>query len=128
MGEPAKSLDELESIGPEGVDPSPHPVGYGARLLSLLLAMPAMSFLALVIYTADASLYRTYASLPSPWGPHALADQRNAAVLMWLAGNLAIVAAMLLVAASWKRHDDEAQRRLESREDAVMAAAGTAPG
>jgi len=111
-----------------GVDPSPHPVGFGARLLSLLLAMPAMSFLALVIYTADAPLYRTYASLPSPWGPQALADQRNAAVLMWLAGNLALVAAMLLVAASWKRHDDEAQRRLESREDAVMAAAGTAPG
>ena len=33
-----------------GVDPSPHPIGYGARLLSLLLAMPAMSFLALAIY------------------------------------------------------------------------------
>jgi hypothetical protein len=45
-----------------------------------------------------------------------------------VAGNLALVVAMLLVAASWKRHDDEAQRRLESREDAAMAAAGTAPG
>lgn len=109
-----------------GVDPSPHPVGYGARLLSLLLAMPAMSFLALAIYTADAPLYQTYGSLPSPWGPRALADQRNAAVLMWVAGNLALVVAMLLVAASWKRHDDEAQRRLEAREDAAMAAAGTA--
>ena len=100
-----------------GVDPSPHPVGYGARLLSLLLAMPAMSFLALAIYTAEAPLYPTYASSPSPWGPQALGDQGNAAVLMWVAGNLVLVIAMLLVAASWKRHDDASQARLEARED-----------
>ena len=30
---------------------------------------------------------------------------------------------MLLVAASWKRHEDEAQRRLEAREDALAASA-----
>ena len=97
-----------------GVDPSPHPMGYGARLLSLLLAMPAMSFLALAIYTADAPLYATYAAEPG-----AVADQRDAAALMWVAGNLALVASMLLVAASWKRHDDKAQRRIEAREDAA---------
>jgi putative copper resistance protein D len=103
-----------------GADPSPHPVPYGARLLSLLLAMPAMSFLALAIYTADAPLYATYAATPVPWGTSALADQRDAAVLMWLGGNLVLVVAMLLVAASWKRHDDEAQRRIEAREDAAV--------
>lgn len=104
-----------------GVDPSPHPVPYGARLLSLLLAMPAMSFLALAIYTADAPQYATYAAAPPPWGPRALADQRDAAALMWIGGNLALVVAMLLVAASWKRHEDEAQRRLEARDDALAA-------
>ena len=103
-----------------GVDPSPRRMGYGARLLSLALAMPATSFLALAIYTADVPLYATYAALPAPWGPNALADQRNAAAMMWIAGNLALVLAMLLVAASWKRHDDERQRRLEKREDARM--------
>ena len=100
-----------------GVDPTPHPMGYGARLLSLLLAMPAMSFLALSIYSADAPLYSTYAREPD-----ALADQRDAAALMWVVGNLALVVWMLFVAASWKRHDDEAQRRLEAREDAAIAA------
>ena len=105
-----------------GADPSPHPMGYAARLLSLLLAMPAMSFLAVSIYSADAPLYATYASLPPPWGPGALADQRNAAALMWVAGNLAPRRSRcVLVAASWKRHDDEAQRRLEAREDAADA-------
>ena len=97
-----------------GVDPTPHPMGYGARLLSLLLAMPAMSFLALAIYTADAPLYATYAAERG-----ALADQRDAAAMMWVVGNLALVVSMLLVAVSWKRHDDEAQRRLEAREDAA---------
>jgi cytochrome c oxidase assembly factor CtaG len=106
-----------------GADPSPHPMGFGARLLSLLLAMPAMSFLAVAIYSADAPLYPTYATLPPPWGPGALEDQRNAAALMWVAGNLALVVAIVLVAASWKRHDDEAQRRLEAREDAAEAGA-----
>lgn len=101
-----------------GADPSPHPMPYPVRMLSMLLAMPAMAFLALGIYSADAPLYPTYAVLPAPWGPDALADQRAAAVLMWLAGNVAMVVAMLLVAASWKRHDDEAQRRREAREDA----------
>ena len=104
-----------------GVDPSPHPMGYGTRLLSLALAMPAMSFLALAIFTADAPLYAAYASLPAPWGAGALADQRNAAAMMWVVGNLALVLAILLVAASWKRHDDERQRRLETREDARLA-------
>ena len=104
-------------------DPTPHPMSYGARLLSLLLAMPAMSFLALAIYSANTPLYATYAALPAPWGPSALADQRNAAALMWVAGNLALVVAILLVAASWKRHEDEAQRRLEAREDALASSA-----
>jgi putative membrane protein len=99
-----------------GVDPSPHPMGYGARLLSLLLAMPAMSFLALAIYTADASLYASYAAEPG-----ALADQRDAAALMWVAGNLALVVSILLVAVAWKRHDDAVQRRLEAREDAAVS-------
>jgi putative membrane protein len=106
-----------------GADASPRPVGYGVRLLSLTLAMPAMSFLALAIYAADRPLYGAYASLPSPWGPDALGDQRNAAAMMWIAGNLALVIAMLLVAAMWKREDDERQRRLELREDAALPTA-----
>jgi putative copper resistance protein D len=103
-----------------GIDPSPRPVRFGVRLLSLTLAMPAMSFLALAIYAAARPLYPTYAALPSPWGPGALEDQRNAAAMMWIAGNLSLVVATLLVAVMWKRHDDERQRRLEAREDAAI--------
>ena len=52
-----------------GRDPTPHPMRSPARLLSLFLAMPAMSFLAVAIYLAKAPLYATYANLPAPWGP-----------------------------------------------------------
>lgn len=108
-----------------GSDASAHPMRYPTRVLSLFLTMPAMAFLALVLYTASAPMYAAYAALPSPWGPAALADQRNAAVLMWIAGNLALSTAMLLVAAAWKRDDDARQRRLEARADAVSE--GAAP-
>jgi putative membrane protein len=98
-----------------GRDPTAHPMGYPVRLLSLFLAMPAMSFLALAIYSGRAPLYDGYATLPAPWGPSALADQRAGATMMWLVGNLALVLAMLIVAAAWKRDDDARQHRLEAR-------------
>lgn len=100
-----------------GSDPTPRPVAYPVRLLSLFLVIPAQSFLALALFAAEAPLYPAYAGLPAPWGPNALADQQGAAAIMWLAGNFAMVAAMLLAASAWKRHDDDRQRRLEDRED-----------
>ena len=105
-----------------GRDPSPHPVRYPVRLLSMFLAMPATSFLALALYMASSPIYPAYASLAAPWGLSALGDQRNAAVLMWLVGNLGMMVAMLLVAAAWKRDDDARQRRLEARADGLEPA------
>jgi cytochrome c oxidase assembly factor CtaG len=110
-----------------GRDPSPHPVRYPVRMLSMFLVMPATSFLALALYSASRPLYPSYAALAAPWGPAALGDQRNAAVLMWLAGNLVMLVAMLLVAAAWKRDDDARQRRIETRADR-LAAAGVESG
>jgi cytochrome c oxidase assembly factor CtaG len=105
-----------------GRDPTPHPVPHYVRLLSLFLAMPAMAFLAIAIYSASAPLYPTYASLPAPWGPASLASQRDAAVLMWVGGAFGSVIAMLIVAAAWKRDEDARQHRIEAREDAAAAA------
>jgi putative membrane protein len=104
-----------------GVDPMPHPVSHPVRLLSLLLLMPAMSFLALAIYGASSPSYTTYAASAPRLGMDALASQREAAVIMWVGGTLAIVVAMLVVAADWKRSDDERQRREEARIDAAEA-------
>jgi putative membrane protein len=104
-----------------GRDPTPHPVSYPVRMLSLFVAMPLMSFLALSIYLAPAPLYPTYAALPAPWGTQALVEQQWAAVQMWLVGNSALVLAILIVAVAWKHAEDEGQRRVEARLDAVDA-------
>lgn len=93
-----------------GRDPMPHRMPYPARMLSMLLTMPATSFVALALYGASASLYPSYAALPEPWGPLAVGSQRVAAVIMWLVGNLFMVGAMLVCAGAWRR---EEQRRTE---------------
>jgi putative copper resistance protein D len=105
-----------------GADPSPHPWRYPVRLLTLFLAMPAMSFLSLAIFVAGEPLYPTYAAVAPPWGPAALTAQRDAAVVMWLASAFILVPAMLLLAVAWKRDDDERQRRLEARLDLAEGA------
>ena len=109
-----------------GADPSPHPWSHPVRLLTLFLTMPAMAFLSLALFVATDPLAPTYAGVPAPWGPNALASQRDAAVVMWLSSAFLIVPAMLFVAVSWKRHDDASQRRSESRLDAERAASSTA--
>lgn len=101
-----------------GRDPSPHPVPYPARLFSLLLLMPAMSFLALAIYSASEPLYPTYLTRPQPWGLTPMQDQHAAAVLMWLVGNLILVVALLLEAVAWKHDEERRQTAVETREDA----------
>lgn len=103
-----------------GADPSPHPWSHPVRLLALFLAMPAMSFLSLAIFAASAPIAPTYGAAPSPWGPTALASQRDAAVLMWLASALILVPALLLAAVAWKRREEEGQRRLEARLDGAV--------
>jgi putative copper resistance protein D len=96
-----------------GRDPAPHRMSHPARMLSMILTMPATSFAALALYGASASLYPTYASLPAPWGQQALGSQRTGAVIMWLVGNLAMVVTMLIVASAWRRDEERRERGAE---------------
>ncbi len=111
-----------------GADPSPHRLGYGARVLYLAVGMPLSSFLGLVIFSAPTVLYPHYATLERSWGPTALVDQQVAGGIMWGAGDAAFVLALLLTVAAWMRHEE----REAVREDARLArrkaaAATTAP-
>ena len=106
-----------------GRDPSPHRVAYPVRLLSLLLLMPAMSFLALSLYAAGQPLYPAYLGGTASV-VEVLADQRVAAVVMWLVGNLILVVAMLLVAVGWK-HDEERREAARERGEAQRATASS---
>jgi cytochrome c oxidase assembly factor CtaG len=83
-------------------------LSYPLRLLYVALAMPQNTFLALAIVSSDRVLYASYGSL---------ADQRRAGGLMWIAGDLALLAIVLVLAASWARHEERAARRRERLED-----------
>jgi putative copper resistance protein D len=74
---------------------------YPGRLLYLVLAMPQNTFLALAILSADTPLYDAYGELGRAWGPSLLTDQRQGGGVMWMAGDLTLLVAVLAVAARW---------------------------
>ena len=71
------------------------------RLLYLVVAMPQNTFVALAISSTGRVLYPHYAGARD-----ALADQRLAGGIMWVAGDLLLLVAVLLVAAAWARHEE----------------------
>ena len=74
---------------------------YPARLLYLGLAMPQNTFLALALYAAGHPLYATYGRVGRTWGPSLLGDQRAGGAVMWVAGDLTLLVAVLAVAGRW---------------------------
>ncbi len=73
--------------------------------------MPAEGFLALAIFSAGRALYPAYA------GPGALSDQRSAAALLWIVGDLVMLGALILAAVAWKADEEARQRRIEQGHD-----------
>jgi len=104
-----------------GLDPAPRRMGFAARVLYLLLQLPINSFLGMAILFADDPLYPHYATLGSPYGISALADQQLAGGLMWLAGDIAFIGAILGVIAGWMRHDQRDAPAAERRADVQRA-------
>jgi len=93
-------------------------VGPGARLshplrlVYLVVAMPQNTFLALAIFSAGHVLYPHYAGVRDPLGA-----QRLAGGIMWVAGDVVLLVAVLLVAAGWAR--DEERENLATASEAV---------
>jgi len=82
------------------------------RLLYLVVAMPQNTFVALAIFSTSRVLYPHYGS-----GREALDDQRLAGGIMWVAGDLVLLVAVLVVAAAWARHEERQNRLTEEAAD-----------
>jgi putative copper resistance protein D len=102
-------------------DPARHRLPYPIRVLYLLLQLPVNSFLGMAILFADAPLYAHYATLGSPYGITPLADQELAGGLMWLAGDIAFIGAILAIVAAWMRHEERDTPAAERRADVQRA-------
>jgi putative copper resistance protein D len=104
-----------------GADPAPRRMAYPVRALYLLLQMPPSSFLGMAILFATTPLYPHYATLGTPYGIEPLADQQLAGGIMWLAGDVVLITAILAVVAAWMRHEERDAPAAERRADAERA-------
>lgn len=105
-----------------GADPAPWRLSFPVRTIYLLAQMPQNTFLALAITSATVPRYAHYASLDRGWGPPPLADQQLAGGIMWIAGDLLFLLAIVLVVAAWMRHEDRTVADADRRADAERAA------
>jgi putative copper resistance protein D len=103
-------------------DPARRRLPYPVRAGYVLLQLPVNSFLGMAILFANSPLYPHYATLGSPYGITALADQQLAGGLMWLAGDVVFIAAVLAVVAAWMRHEERDAPAAERRVQAQRAA------
>lgn len=105
-----------------GADPARRRMPYPARALYLLLQLPVNSFLGVAILFAPTALYHHYATLGSPYGITALADQQAAGGIMWLGGDVTFIVAILALVAAWMRHEERDAPAAERRADAQRVA------
>jgi putative copper resistance protein D len=104
-----------------GLDPAPWRVGFPARIAYVFLQMTQNTFLAVVLLNASTVLYPHYGSLGQPYGVDALADQRLAAGIMWIAGDAIFLGAIMLLVAAWMRAETRNLRRVDRQADLDLA-------
>ena len=104
-----------------GLDPSPWRLPHPIRLLYVFLAIPVNTFVALAIYSSDVVLYPHYTQVPRAWGPSPLTDQHWGGAIMWLSGDMMLMAAIIVLALGWMKHDEAEARRIDARLDAEAA-------
>ena len=98
-----------------GVDPLRRPLGHPVRMLYILLAVPFHAFLGLVVLSSTAHPLGAdeYGKVLRDWGPSLVADQRTAAGLMWIAGELLGAIAAAYVGVGWFRQEQRRDARDE---------------
>ena len=94
------------------------------RLLYLAVALPQSTFLALAIWSSSRPLYPRYAEIAERVGVDARGDQRLAGGIMWVAGDLVLLGAVLAVAGAWASHEQRLTARREALEDALLFGGG----
>ena len=98
-----------------GADPSRWRLGSIGRLAFLAAQMPVNTAVGLGILFAPRVLYAHYATLDRNWGPDPMTDQQVAGIIMWGAGDVILLIALVLAIAAWLRADEQRSRRIEER-------------
>lgn len=104
------------------LDPAPWRMGHPARVVHLFMEMTQNTFLAVVILNVTTVMYAHYATVVRDWGPTPLEDQRLAAGVMWVAGDVVFIAAIMAVVAGWVRFDAKDVKRVDRQAAKAMVA------
>jgi cytochrome c oxidase assembly factor CtaG len=98
-------------------DPTRRRMPFPVRALYILIQVPVNSFLGMAFVFAPTPLFAHYATLGSPYGITALADQQLAGGIMWLVGDVVFIGAILGLVAAWMRHEERDAPAAERRAD-----------
>jgi putative copper resistance protein D len=98
-----------------GADPSRWRLTPAWRMVYLATQMPFNTAVGLALYFAPQVLYAHYATLDRTWGPDPFTDQQVAGIVMWGAGDIILLAALVVAVAAWLRADEKQSRRTEER-------------
>jgi len=109
-----------------GLDPTPWRMNHPVRILYVFLQMPQNSFLGLSIYSSSHVMYTHYETLQRTWGPSPLADQQQAGIIMWVAGDLLFLIALCFVIASWVKAEELETKRQDRAQARIRTAAALA--
>ncbi len=100
-------------VGLVGTDHLPNPIPYGGRLLAALTAVPFHGFLGMVMLSTSSPL--------APDEYPSMSDQRTAAGLLWVMGELFSLAIAAVVVTEWYRSEQRAAARYDRRDGAAAA-------
>ncbi len=102
-----------------GVEQSRHPLAPGLRMVYLFLAVPVDTITGLaLVSTTHIGPYAGFAAGSRTWGPTVLADIHQGGAIMWIVGDLIMMAALIPCALVWL--NDE--RRQTAMIDAAIQA------
>jgi len=100
---------------------SPDPLRWrlhpAAKAFAVLTQMPSMSFLAITIISSPTPLYPAYLGRSAAFGVDTLAEQQIAGSVMWLMGDITLLAAGVAVLVGWFRYEEEETKRVDARLD-----------
>jgi putative copper resistance protein D len=110
-----------------GLDPSRWRLPHIARLGFVFLMVPFHAFLGVAIMNSGRVLAPTLESFQRTWGPTPLADQQTGGAILWGAGDLIALAAVLGILISWASYEEKVVNVREDRRLARERAAGRPP-
>ncbi len=104
-----------------GIEPA-KPLTPPMRFVYVLLAVPVDSFTGLALTMEKRNPFPAYEAMHMPWMPRIIDDIHLGGGIMWIGGDLLMMAVLIPVAVLWLRFDAVRTAELDARLDAERAA------